>query len=62
MNDVTKKGTPHWTDGTHVTYTKWSSNLPTSENDACVRMTVDKGAWVDTNCAKQLPFVCEKTT
>ncbi|KAL9951346.1 hypothetical protein ACROYT_G043997 [Oculina patagonica] len=47
LNDVTSEGTFRWPDGTHVTYTKWSSSLPDSqnENQDCVRMTVDKGAW-----------------
>ncbi|XP_078354358.1 C-type mannose receptor 2-like isoform X1 [Oculina patagonica] len=64
LNDVTTEGTYRWPDGSHVTYTKWSYNLPDDQNgyQDCVRMTVDEGAWDDTSCAKQLPFVCEKKT
>ncbi|KAL9965027.1 hypothetical protein ACROYT_G028752 [Oculina patagonica] len=64
LNDVTKEGTFSWPDGIHVTYTKWSSNLPDNQNEYkdCVRMTVIKGAWDETSCEKQLPFVCEKKT
>ena len=62
LSDVTSEGTFHWTDGTHVTYTKWASNQPDNQNNNqdCVRMTVNKGAWDDTSCGKELPFVCEK--
>ncbi|XP_078354451.1 uncharacterized protein LOC144639065 [Oculina patagonica] len=64
LNDVTTEGTYRWPDGSHVTYTKWSYNLPDDQNgyQDCVRMTFDEGAWDDTSCEKQLPFVCEKKT
>ena len=64
LNDVSSEGTFLWPDGTHVTYTKWSSKPRDNQNNYqdCVRMIADKGAWDDTGCAKQLPFVCEKKT
>ena len=64
LNDANMEGTFRWPDGNHVTYAKWSSNLPDNNNGGqdCVRMTVDNGAWDKTSCGKQLPFVCEKKT
>ena len=61
LNDVTTEGTFRWLDGSHVTYTKWASNLPDNQEEHdCVRMTVDEGTWDETSCGKKLPFVCEK--
>lgn len=64
LNDITKEGTYRWPDGSHVSYTKWASNLLNNQNgyQGCVRMTVDKGAWHVTSCGKELPFVCEMMT
>ncbi|KAL9950356.1 hypothetical protein ACROYT_G042843 [Oculina patagonica] len=64
LNDVTSEGTFQWPDGSHVTYTKWSSNLPDKQNDYqdCVRMTGDNGAWDEFRCGEELPFICEKNT
>lgn len=62
LSDATSEGTFRWPDGSHATYTKWASSLSRNQNvnHDCVRMTVDKGAWDDTSCGKELPFVCEK--
>lgn len=62
LNDVKSEGNFLWPDGTHVTYIKWASNQPDNqnENDDCVRMMIDKGAWDDTTCEHILSFVCEK--
>lgn len=62
LSDGTSEGTFRWPDGSHATYTKWASSLSRNRNvnHDCVRMTVDKGAWDDTSCGKELPFVCEK--
>lgn len=62
LNDVKSEGNFLWPDGTHVTYTNWATSLSRNQNEShdCVRMMVDKGAWDDTSCGKELPFVCEK--
>ena len=62
LNDVTSEGNFRWPDGTHVIYTNWATSLSRNQNENhdCVRMMAVEGAWDDTSCGKELPFVCEK--
>lgn len=46
-----------WSDGSPVSFTKWSTNEPTGGiNNPCVRL--HEGQWEDWACADQLYFLC----
>ena len=62
LNDIATEGAFHWPDGSHVTYSKWSTDQPDNKHNYqdCVQMNVDMGNWDDVSCAGRLPFLCEK--
>ena len=60
LNDITTEGSFVWSDGSSVTHTKWTSGEPNNEFNIqdCVMSTRD-GKWEDSQCERELPFICE---
>ncbi|XP_048690228.1 C-type lectin lectoxin-Phi1 isoform X2 [Caretta caretta] len=52
-----------WVDGSPVSYTSWSSGIPSVHNTQkhCIHLTGGvRGEWNDTECATHYNFVCER--
>ena len=62
LNEVNTEGKFYWSDGTHVTYTKWASNQPDDKNyyQNCVEMRGDARKWEDEVCGKHLPLFAKR--
>ena len=58
---VQSTGTYRWSDGWIVTFTKWGKNEPQDgPGRGCVSMN-NKGFWNNTECDRQLQYVCRTT-
>jgi C-type mannose receptor len=62
FNDIATENSFVWEDGSHSTFTNWSSGSPDDffNQDCAVLISSDAtGAWNDKACDDQRPFVCE---
>ncbi|KAH0627502.1 hypothetical protein JD844_003273 [Phrynosoma platyrhinos] len=63
LNDLKVQMYFEWTDGTHVTYTKWLPGEPThasNKQEDCVVMKGKDGYWADQECDVKLGYICKR--
>ncbi|XP_077993991.1 macrophage mannose receptor 1-like [Glandiceps talaboti] len=65
LNDLSRQMSFEWTDGSDVTYTRWSDGQPNNSdgnNEDCANILTDSNAgyWNDGVCSKDFMSVCKK--
>ncbi|KAL2085100.1 hypothetical protein ACEWY4_018420 [Coilia grayii] len=63
LNDRSTQNLFEWSDGSHVTLTRWSTGEPshtTNLLEDCVLMGGKDGLWSDHMCEKEFGFICKK--
>ncbi|XP_033854652.3 macrophage mannose receptor 1-like [Acipenser ruthenus] len=63
LNDLKMHMLFEWSDGSHVTFTKWHTGEPSHSSNLqedCVLMKGKDGKWTDHVCEKQYGYICKK--
>ncbi|KAG2458572.1 MRC1 protein, partial [Polypterus senegalus] len=63
LNDLKMQMLFEWTDGSHVTFTKWQTGEPSHASgfqEDCVLIKGKDGKWLDHSCEKSHGYICKK--
>uniref|UniRef100_A0A8C4TF83 C-type lectin domain-containing protein n=1 Tax=Erpetoichthys calabaricus TaxID=27687 RepID=A0A8C4TF83_ERPCA len=59
LNDLKMQMLFEWTDGSHVTFTKWQTGEPSHASEECVEIFSSSGKWNNMNCNSYRGYICK---